>query len=190
MPACRAFEENYIIAKLKSVISVIAENIPHANHETHLHTVKVATILIPTFPRSSLGTRGLQTRSHRQKKSTVFLEYRFAQASSTKKLEKGLARNNNNNKKRQIKTLLLALSLACLELRLVVKGAGAVILLFRLECKMSVICHNVNNQKVKIARRDRPHILASNRCETFENLLHIDIAPLRSTLSWILHSKN
>ena len=49
MPACRAFEESYIIAKLKSVISVIAENIPHANHETHLHTVKVATILIPSF---------------------------------------------------------------------------------------------------------------------------------------------
>ena len=56
--------------------------------------------------------------------------------------------------------------------------------------QMSVICHNVNTQKVKIARRDRPHNLASNRCETFENLLHIDIAPLRSTLSGILHSKN
>ena len=56
--------------------------------------------------------------------------------------------------------------------------------------KTSVICHNVNTHKVKITRRDRPHILASNRCETFENLLHIDIAPLRSTLSGILHSKN
>ena len=44
--------------------------------------------------------------------------------------------------------------------------------------------------KRKIARRDRLHILASNRCETFENLLHIDIAPLRNTLSGILHSKN
>ena len=66
----------------------------------------------------------------------------------------------------------------------VVKGPGAVILLFRLECKTSVVCHNVYAQKVKIARRDRPHILASNRCEIFENLLHIDIAPLRSTLSW------
>ena len=65
-----------------------------------------------------------------------------------------------------------------------------VILLFRLEYKTSVACHNVYTQKVKIARRDRPHILASNRCETFENLLHIDIAPLRSTLSGILHSKN
>ena len=70
------------------------------------------------------------------------------------------------------------------------QGPGAVILLFRLEYKTSVVCHNVYTQKVKIARRDRPHILASNRCETFENLLHIDIAPLRSTLSGILHSKN
>ena len=50
----------------------------------------------------------------------------------------------------------------------VVKGPGAVILLFRLACKKSVVCHNVNTQKVKIARKDRPHILASNRCETFE----------------------
>ena len=60
-----------------------------------------------------------------------------------------------------------------------VKGPGAVILLFRLEYKTSVVCHNVYTQKVKIARRDRLHILASNRCETFENLLHIDIASLR-----------
>ena len=43
------FEENYIIAQLKCVISVIAENIPRAHHETHLHTVKVDTILIPSF---------------------------------------------------------------------------------------------------------------------------------------------
>ena len=40
----------------------------------------------PQFPRSSLGTRGLQTRSHRQKKkTTAFLESCFAQASSTNK---------------------------------------------------------------------------------------------------------
>ena len=53
-----------------------------------------------------------------------------------------------------------------------------------------VICHNVNTQNIKIARRDRPHILVSHRCETFENLLHIDIAPVRRTLSEIiLHSK-
>ena len=77
-----------------------------------------------------------------------------------------------------------------MEMSFVLKGPGAVILLFRLEYKTSVVCHNVKTQKVKIARRDRPQILASNRCETFENLLHIDIAPLRSTLSRILHSKN
>ena len=34
----------------------------------------------------------------------------------------------------------------------VLKGAGAVILLFRLEYKTSVTCHNVNTQNVKIAR--------------------------------------
>ena len=65
----------------------------------------------------------------------------------------------------------------------VVKGPGVVILPFRLEYRTSVVCHNVYTQKVKLARRDRLRILASNRCETFENLLHIDIAPLRSTLS-------
>ena len=91
---------------------------------------------------------------------------------------------------RRTRTLLVALSLACLEMSFNVKGPGAVILLFRLGYKTSVVCHNVYTQKVKIARRDRLHILASNRCETFENLLHIDIAPLRSTLSGILHSKN
>ena len=73
---------------------------------------------------------------------------------------------------------------------IVVKGASAVILLFYLEYKTSVICHNVNTQKVKLVRRDRPNILASNWCETFENLLHIDNAPLRNTLSGILRSKN
>ena len=88
------------------------------------------------------------------------------------------------------KNALSSVESRLLEISFVVKGAGAVILLFRLEYKTSVVCHNVYTQKVKIARRDRPHILASNRCETFENLLHIDIAPLRSTLSGILHSKN
>ena len=73
------------------------------------------------------------------------------------------------------RTLLVALSLVCLEMSFVVKGPSAVILLFRLEYKTRVVCHNVYTQKVKIARRDRPHILASNRCETFENLLHIEL---------------
>ena len=62
---------------------------------------------------------------------------------------------------RKTRTLLVALNLACLEISFVVKGAGAVILFFRLEYKTSVICHNVNTQNVKLARRDRPHILAS-----------------------------
>ena len=86
------------------------------------------------------------------------------------------------------KNALSSISLACLEI--MSKAPVLLYYFFHLEYKTSVICHNVNTQKVKIARRDRPHILASNRCETFENLLHIDIAPLRSTLSGILHSKN
>ena len=90
--------------------------------------------------------------------------------------------NNNKNAVSSIESRLLG--------DIVVKGGGAVILLFHLEYKTSLICHNINTQKVKLASRDRPHILASNRCETFVNLLHIDIAPLRSTLSGILHSKN
>ena len=52
------------------------------------------------------------------------------------------------------RTLLVALSLACLEMSFNVKGPGAVILLFRLEYKTSVVCHNVYTQKVKIARRE------------------------------------
>ena len=55
------------------------------------------------------------------------------------------------------RTLLVALSLACLEITFLT--AGAVMLLFRLEYKTSVICHNVNTQRVKIARRDGPQIL-------------------------------
>ena len=39
---------------------------------------------------------------------------------------------------------------------------------------IQTLCHNVNNQNVKIASRERPHILPSHRCEAFENLLHID----------------
>ena len=54
-------------------------------------------------------------------------------------------------------------------------AAGAVMLLFCLEYKTSVICHDVDTQKLKFARRDRPHILASHRCDAFENLLLIDI---------------
>ena len=63
------------------------------------------------------------------------------------------------------RTLLVALSLACLEITFLT--AGAVMLLFRLEYKTSVICHNVNTQSVKIARRDRPHISAVKPLKTF-----------------------
>ena len=90
---------------------------------------------------------------------------------------------------RKTKTLLVAVSLACFEISFVVKGVGAVILLFRLEYKTSVVCHNLNAKKGKIARTDRPHILASYRCETLENLPHIDVAPVRRPLSGILDSK-
>ena len=74
-----------------------------------------------------------------------------------------------------------------MEISFVVKGAGAVMPLFRFEYKTGVISLNVNTRNVKKARRDRP---ASYQCETFENFLRIDIAPVRRTLSGILHSKN
>ena len=45
--------------------------------------------------------------------------------------------------------------------------------------------HSVNTQNLKFGRRNRPDILASPRCEAFENLLQIDIAPVRRTLSGI-----
>ena len=41
-----------------------------------------------------------------------------------------------------------------------------------------------------LKRIDRPHILASHRCETFQKLLHIDIAQVRRTFLGILLSKN
>ena len=63
------------------------------------------------------------------------------------------------------RTLLVALSLACLEITFL--SAGADMLLFRLEYKTSVICHNVYAQSVKIARRDRPQILALKPLKTF-----------------------
>ena len=78
---------------------------------------------------------------------------------------------------------VVGLSLACLEIGFVVKGAGAVILLFRLEYKTSVVYHNVNTQNVKLQGE------TGHRCETFENL-HIDIAPVRRTLSQGFYTKN
>ena len=58
---------------------------------------------------------------------------------------------------------------------------------FCLDYKRSVISHDVNTQNVKIARRDRPHTLASHLCEPFKNFLHIDIATVKRTLSGILN---
>ena len=55
-----------------------------------------------------------------------------------------------------------------LEISFVVKGTGAVILIVRLEYKTRVICHNVNTQNVKIARRDRPPILVSHQRENLK----------------------
>ena len=64
------------------------------------------------------------------------------------------------------RTLLVALSLACLEITFL--SAGADMLLFRLEYKTSVICHNViKYSKRKIARRDRPQTLAVKPLKTF-----------------------
>ena len=51
--------------------------------------------------------------------------------------------NHQCNYTKTTRTLLVALSLACLEMSFNVKGPGAVILLFRLEYKTSVVCHNV-----------------------------------------------
>ena len=94
----------------------------------------------------------------------------------------------------QTRTLLVALSLACFE----PVGLGNKFCCQRrwccyatfpfIEYKTSVICHNLNTQNVKIAgRAGRTSGLVSHRCETFENLLHIDIAPLWSTVQ---HRKN
>ena len=46
------------------------------------------------------------------------------------------------------KNVLSSVSLACLGINFVVKGAGTVILLFRLKFKTSVICHNENTEKL------------------------------------------
>ena len=69
------------------------------------------------------------------------------------------------------RTLLVALSLNCLKITFL--SAGADMLLFRLEYKTSVICHNVNTQNVKIARRDRPQILAVKPLKTFLILIFL-----------------
>ena len=69
---------------------------------------------------------------------------------------------NKNTLSRRVESCLLG-ARGALEISFVVKGAGVVMLLFRFEYKKSIICRNVNTQNVKIARRDRPHILNSHR---------------------------
>ena len=85
-------------------------------------------------------------------------------------------------------TLLVALSLACLE----PKGLGDKFCCQRLWWCYATFSFNVNTQNVKIARRDRQHIRLSftPAPETFKNLLHIDNAPVRRTLSGNLNSKH
>ena len=53
---CSRFGKDYIIAtqnygtwSTTRITSIIAENKPYAQHESHLHTMKVVTILIPSF---------------------------------------------------------------------------------------------------------------------------------------------
>ena len=86
------------------------------------------------------------------------------------------------------RTLLVPLSLACFDIEFIVSWWWYVTFSFGIqsECYVSYCMA----QNVKFTRRDRQHISASHRCEAFENLLHIDIAPVRRTLSRILHSKN
>ena len=85
-------------------------------------------------------------------------------------------------------TLLVALSLACLE----PKGLGDKFCCQRLWWCYVTFSFNVNTQNVKIARRDRPHIRLSFTPvpETFKNLLHIDNAPVRRPLSGNWNSMN
>ena len=63
-----------------------AENKPHAHHESHLHTTKVVTILIPSFHGRNAWDHGLPFGEDDEKtKTPAFLESRAATASSTKK---------------------------------------------------------------------------------------------------------
>ena len=61
-------------------------NKPHAYHKTHLHTMKVVTILIPSFHglRQERVSYKLGPRRKKKTETPVFLESHFAKASSTK----------------------------------------------------------------------------------------------------------
>ena len=77
---------NYVIAKLTCGISVIAENKLHSHHETLFHTMKVVTILIPSFQglRKERVSYKLGPRRKKKTETPVFLESHSAKASSTK----------------------------------------------------------------------------------------------------------
>ena len=75
--------------QLIRLISVIAENKPHAHYGTHLYTMKVVTILVPSFHglcEERLGHR-LLISAHRQRKiekrNGCIQESRSAKAGST-----------------------------------------------------------------------------------------------------------
>ena len=71
--------------QLTCVISVIAENKPHAHHKTHLDTPKVVTILIPSFHglhQERLGPWRPFGEDRRKRKTPAFLESRAAKANS------------------------------------------------------------------------------------------------------------
>ena len=70
-------------------IPVIAENTPHAHHETHLHTMKVVTILIPSFhglrwERVAYKLGPTDRKKNGKKETPAFLESCSTKESSTK----------------------------------------------------------------------------------------------------------
>ena len=68
--------------------SIIVVNKLHAHHKTHLHTMKVITILIPGFSMVSARhgwDHGWPFGEDTWRKTPAFLESRSAKASSTKK---------------------------------------------------------------------------------------------------------
>ena len=90
---------------------------------------------------------------------------------SVNKLERQLRPTFGKWNEIKTRTLLVESSLACLEVNFIVSWCCYAT--FSSGKQNQYICHNVNIQNLKFARRDSPHILASDRCEGFENLLHI-----------------
>ena len=107
---------NYVVHNYTKIKGLDSEKITSLRHFSHRRKYTVCSSRdslaynkshldsYPKFPRSPLGTRGLQTRSHRQKKkeTPAFLESRSAKASSTNNIEI----NVKKKRKRQIKQIL------------------------------------------------------------------------------------